>query len=93
MCIFRAPAPGSFTPPPAIAPRIEKDSTLPDQKDIVKEDDKSDVAIGGTAKKGAAKREGTAGLKIALNPGGAGGAKTGGVNYQGTGTTGGGGTP
>ena len=70
MCIFRAPKPKAPPIPPAIKPRIEGRTELPQAQELVKEGEQADVQIGSSAKESgaaAAKKQGEESLKIALN--------------------------
>ena len=72
MCIFKPPSQSKMAIPPAIAPRVETDSTLPTKKDVVAPDTKADVSYGTTSKKSgpaAGKKTGASALKIELNSG------------------------
>ena len=83
MCVFKAPTPTSMPGPPAIAPRVAKERSLPTKKEVVDPDTKADIAYGTGQKKAgpaAGKKTGTDALKINLNTGGATGASTGGAN-------------
>ena len=83
MCIFRSPTPTNVPAPPAITPRVDKDTSLPTKKEVVDSDTKADVSYGTGAKKtspGAGKKTGTDALKIKLNTGGDAGSATGGLN-------------
>jgi len=83
MCVFKAQKPTSMPVPPAIAPRVAKDTSLPTKKEVVDPDTKADIAYGTGQKKAgpaAGKKTGTDALKINLNTGGATGASTGGAN-------------
>ena len=85
MCIFGAPKPTSMPVPPAIAPRIEKNTNLPTRKEVVDPDTTADISYGTGQKKAgpaAGKKKGTDQLKINLNTGTATGATTGGANVQ-----------
>ena len=85
MCIFGAPKPTSMPVPPAIAPRIEKNTNLPTKKEVVDPDTTADISYGTGQKKAgpaAGKKKGTDQLKINLNTGTATGATTGGANVQ-----------
>ncbi len=68
--------------PPPIAPRIDKDTSLPDSKTLETED-KANIQYGTGGKKAgpaAGKKSGTDALKINLNTGSDIGSKTGGMN-------------
>ena len=84
MCVFRAPQVKAMAPPPAIAPRIDKDAgDLPTKKDLVTDKDTSDISYGSSKKQGgaaAAKKTGTAALKIPLNTGAGNASQSGGLN-------------
>ena len=85
MCIFNTPSPKAITPPPAIEGRVDDSAgTLPDQKDIVKPDQKSGVQYGSSKKESgqaAGNLSGASSLKIPLSTGaGEAGSKTGGLN-------------
>ena len=83
MCIFRSPTPTNVPAPPAITPRIEKDTSLTAKKEVIDSDTKADISYGTGAKKtspGAGKKTGTAALKIKLNTGADTGSTTGGLN-------------
>ena len=85
MCIFGAPKPTSMPVPPAIAPRIEKNTNLPTKKEVVDPDTTADISYGTGQKKAgpaAGKKKGTDQLKINLNTGTATGSTTGGANVQ-----------
>ena len=82
MCVFSAPKMQAAPTPPPIAPRIDKDTTLPARKEVQDPDTKAKVAYGTGGKKSspsAGKKTGTDALKINLNTGAA-GSKTGGAN-------------
>ena len=71
--------------PPAIAPRIEKNTNLPTKKEVVDPDTTADISYGTGQKKAgpaAGKKKGTDQLKINLNTGTATGSTTGGANVQ-----------
>tara|TARA_Y100001963_G_C6587732_1_gene356522 strand:+ start:71 stop:328 length:258 start_codon:yes stop_codon:yes gene_type:complete len=85
MCLFRAPKMTSLPIPPAIAPRVPTDTSLPTKKEVVDPDTKAEVTYG-TGKKKAApsagKRTGADQLEIDLNVGSTTGAQTGGANVK-----------
>ena len=83
MCVFRAPKPTAMPVPPAITPRIEKDTTLPAKKEVVDPDTTADISYGTGQKKAgpaAGRKTGTDALKINLNLGSSTGTTTGGAN-------------
>ena len=83
MCLFRAPKPTSMPVPPAISPRIEKNTNLPTKKEVVDPNTTADISYGTGQKKSspaAGKKTGTDALKINLNLGGSTGSSTGGAN-------------
>jgi len=85
MCLFRAPKPTQMPVPPAIAPRVPTNTTLPTKKEVVDPDTKADVSYGTSEKKSgpaSGKKTGTAALKINLNTGSPTGSTTGGANVQ-----------
>ena len=83
MCIFKPPDVKAQAPPPAIAPRIEGKTELPQAQQLVKPDRAADVQIGSSKKEtgqAAAQKTGPDSLKIKLNkPGVDNKAATGGV--------------
>ena len=50
MCISINTPDTSQAPPPAIAPRIEKDTELPQARELVQEGEEADVQIGSSKK-------------------------------------------
>ena len=83
MCLFRAPKPTALAGAPPIAGRndaIKDESSLPTKKDLVDEDDVSEVAYGTGQKEGAqTKKTGAKQLRIPLNTGSQNVSSTGGV--------------
>tara|TARA_R100000458_G_C8203927_1_gene193578 strand:+ start:201 stop:470 length:270 start_codon:yes stop_codon:yes gene_type:complete len=71
MCInLNVPEPAQQTPPPAIAPRIEGSTELPQSQDLIQEGEQADVQIGSSKKQAgpaAAQKTGPESLKIKLN--------------------------
>ena len=70
MCISINTPDTSQAPPPAIAPRIEKDTELPQARELVQEGEEADVQIGISKKDSgaaAAQKTGPESLKIKLN--------------------------
>ena len=71
MCLFRPPKVETPPPPPAIAPRIEGRTELPQAQTLVKEGESADIQVGSSGKKetGAAAQQKTGpdSLKIKLN--------------------------
>tara|TARA_R100000700_G_scaffold34472_1_gene42591 strand:+ start:117 stop:371 length:255 start_codon:yes stop_codon:yes gene_type:complete len=83
MCLFRAPKPTSMPVPPAISPRIEKNTNLPTKKEVVDPNTTADISYGTGQKKAspaAGKKSGTDALKINLNLGEDIDTSTGGAN-------------
>ena len=83
MCLFRAPKPTSMPVPPAISPRIEKNTNLPTKKEVVDPNTTADISYGTGQKKSspaAGKKSGTDALKINLNLGEDIDTSTGGAN-------------
>jgi len=83
MCLFSTPKPSAMAPPPAIKPRVETDTSLPQAKAVIDPQETSDVSYGTGQKKsspGAGKKTGTQALSIKLNQGAPTGTKTGGLN-------------
>ena len=83
MCLFRIPQPKAQPGPPPTTPRAAADvKALPTKQDVVAPDTRAGVEYGTTAKQSgeaAAKKTGTAALKIPLNTGSS-GAGQGGMN-------------
>ena len=86
MCIrIKQEAPTPQKGPPAIQPRVEKDtSVLPNKTELVKPDDEKGVEFGSSKKQGScvlSRAKGTEALRIPLNTGAGGtsGAGSGGV--------------
>ena len=86
MCVFRAPSPTQVAPPPPpVAPRVPKDTTLPTKKEVEDPDTTADIQYGTGQKKAgpaAGKKTGTDALKINLNLGDTTGSTTGGANVK-----------
>ena len=87
MCIkIRQPEPPQpLAPPPAITPRVEKDTSVkPQKQELVDPADQKGVEFGSSKKKGSGittRAKGTEALRIPLNTGGTGAAGSGtGVN-------------
>ena len=85
MCLFRS-SPTPMPTPTPIQPRnpdVVQKSRLPSKKELVDPDEVAGVEYGTTAKaqpRGAAKKTGTAALKININTPTVGGGETGGIN-------------
>ena len=87
MCLFRSRQPTPLPTPQPIQPRnpdLVQAARLPSKKELIDPDDVAGVEYGTTQRKddtrGAAKRTGTAALKININTGGDAGGGTGGLN-------------
>ena len=83
MCIFRIPAPQALATPPPIKPMQDTDTSLPDSKKLIQQDDVTGIQYGTGQKKAgpaAGKKTGTSQLKIPLNTGADIGSTTGGMN-------------